>query len=46
MPFVIPGVPQWITLSVFGLLVLSLLSFLCDIRGSILWLKGKKACKC
>lgn len=46
MPFVIPGVPQWITLSVFGLLVLSLLSFLCDIRGSIAWLRGKKRCKC
>ena len=39
MPFVIPGVPQWITLSVFGLLVLTLLSFLCDIKGSLAWLK-------
>jgi len=28
MPFVIPGVPQWITLTVFGTLVLALLSFL------------------
>ena len=46
MPFVIPGVPQWITLSIFALLVLSLLSFLCDIRGSIAWLRGKKRCKC
>ena len=39
MPFVIPGVPQWITLSVFGLLVLVLLSFLSDIKGSVAWLK-------
>lgn len=31
MPFVIPGVPQFITLSVFALLVLVLLSFLCDL---------------
>ena len=35
MPFVIPGVPQFITMSVFALIVLSLLSFLCDIRGSV-----------
>lgn len=40
MPFVIPGVPQWITLSVFALLVLALLSFLGDIKGSVAWLKG------
>ena len=39
MPFVIPGVPQWITLSVFALLVLALLSFLCDIKGSLRFLK-------
>ena len=39
MPFVIPGIPQGITLSVFAFLVLSLLSFLCDIKGSIQWLK-------
>lgn len=39
MPFVIPGVPQGITLSVFAFLVLSLLSFLCDIKGSIQWCK-------
>lgn len=31
LPFVIPGVPQFITLSVFALLVLILLSFLCDL---------------
>lgn len=40
MPFVIPGVPQYITLSVFALLVLTLLSFLCDIKGSVRFLKG------
>ena len=40
MPFVIPGVPQWITLSVFALLVLALLSFLGDIKGSVAWLKS------
>lgn len=39
MPFVIPGVPQWITLSVFAMLVLALLSFLCDIKGSLRFLK-------
>lgn len=40
LPFVIPGVPQFITMSVFALLVLSLLSFLCDIKGSIRFLKS------
>lgn len=35
MPFVIPGVPQYITLSVFTLVVLTLLAFLCDIKGSL-----------
>ncbi len=30
LPFVIPGVPQFITMSVFGLLVLVLLSYLSD----------------
>ena len=40
MPFVIPGVPQWITLSVFAVLVLVLLSFLCDIKGSIGFLRS------
>lgn len=34
MPFVIPGVPQFITLSVFALAVLVLLSYLCDVKGS------------
>ena len=42
MPFVIPGVPQWITLSVFALTVLAVLSFLCDIKGSVAFLKGLK----
>ena len=37
MPFVIPGVPQYITLSVFALLVLCLLSLLCD------WTSRRKA---
>lgn len=40
MPFVIPGVPQFITLSVFALIVLALLSFLCDIKGSLAFLKN------
>ncbi len=40
LPFVIPGVPQFITLSVFALLVLALLSFLCDIKGSAAFLKS------
>lgn len=44
LPFVIAGVPQWITLSVFALLVFSLLSFLCDIKGSVAFLK-KLCCK-
>ena len=42
LPFVIPGVPQFITLSVFALLVLALLSFLCDIKGSLTFLKKLK----
>ena len=42
MPFVIPGVPQWITLSVFALIVLAVLSFLCDIKGSLVFLKSLK----
>ncbi len=42
MPFVIEGVPQFITLSVFALLVFALLCFLCDIKGSIKWLKEMK----
>lgn len=40
LPFVIPGVPQFITLSVFALLVLSLLSFLSDIKGSTAFLRA------
>lgn len=42
LPFVIPGVPQWITLPVFALAVFALLSFICDIPGSIKWMKGLK----
>lgn len=34
LPFVIPSIPQFITLSVFAVAVLALLSFLCDIKGS------------
>ena len=40
LPFVIPGVPQFITLSVFALIVFALLSFFCDIKGSMAFLKG------
>lgn len=42
MPFVIPGVPQFITLSIFALLVLAVLSFLCDIKGSLSFLRRKQ----
>ena len=42
MPFVIPGVPQFITLSVFALILLALLSFLCDVKGSLAFLKSLK----
>lgn len=42
LPFVIPGVPQFITLSVFALLVLTALSFLCDIQGSLAFLRRRK----
>lgn len=42
LPFVIPGVPQFITLSVFALLVLALLAFLSDIKGSLSFLQRKK----
>ncbi len=42
LPFVIPGVSQFITLSVFALLVLALLSFVCDVPGSLAFLKGRK----
>jgi hypothetical protein len=31
LPFVIPGIPQYITLSVFALLVLALISWICDL---------------
>lgn len=43
LPFVIPGVPQFITLSVFALVVFALLLFLCDIKGSLKAFK-KSAC--
>ena len=42
MPFVIPGVSQYITLSVFGLLVLTLLAFLSDMKASISFLRSPK----
>ena len=42
LPFVIPGVPQAITLSVFALLVLVVLSFASDWKGSVQCLKSKK----
>ena len=35
LPFVIPGIPQFITLSVFALIVLTLMCFLCDVKGSV-----------
>ena len=41
MPFVIKGVPQYITLSVFALIVLALLSFVCDIKDSMKLFKKK-----
>lgn len=42
MPFVIPGVPQPITLSVFALLVLVALCFTGDCRGSIQFLRSMR----
>jgi uncharacterized membrane protein YwaF len=42
LPFVIPGVPQYITLSVFALLVLVGLSFASDPAGSMETLKSIK----
>ncbi len=39
LPFVIPGVPQFITMSLFGLLVMALLSFLSDRRDSMAFLR-------
>lgn len=41
LPFVIDGVPQFITVSVFAFLVLCVLSFLGDIRDSIRFLRHK-----
>ena len=40
MPFVIPGVPQPLTMCVFAFLVLALLSFLSDIRASLPFLRS------
>ena len=42
MPFVIPGVPQFITLSVIGLLTLVLLSIVSDPKDSILYIRSFK----
>ena len=42
LPFVIPGVPQWITLSLFSLLVFALLCFISDIPGSLKWIRVMK----
>lgn len=42
LPFVIPGVPQFITMTVFALLVLTVLSFLCDVKGSVAFIKSAK----
>ncbi len=42
LPFVIPGVPQCITMSFFGLLTLSVLSYLCNITDSRRLLSGKQ----
>ena len=39
LPFVIPGVPQFITLSVVGILVMALLSYLCDPKDSAKFVK-------
>ncbi len=39
LPFVIPGVPQFLTLSVFALLVLGLLCALSDLKGSAAFLR-------
>lgn len=40
MPFVIPGVPQFITLSVVGLTVLALLCIASDFRGSVAFVRS------
>lgn len=44
LPFVIPGVPGWLTLSVFGMLVVVLVYALLDIKGckKLLARKGEK----
>lgn len=42
MPFVIPGVPQFLTLSVFALLVLVVLCFASDPKGSFEWISSIK----
>lgn len=47
LPFVIPGVPQYITLSVFAIIVFAILSFLCNTDDSIRFIRelrivGKK----
>lgn len=42
LPFVIPGVPQWITISIFALIVLTVLLFLCDVKGSLAFLKNSR----
>ncbi len=42
LPFVIDGIPQFITLSVFGLIVLYISSFLLDIKSSLRYYKEHK----
>ena len=42
LPFVLPGVPQFVTLSVFAFFVLALLCFLCDAKSSLACLKRAK----
>ena len=42
MPFVIPGIPQFITVSVFALIVLTSLAFLSDMKGSLAFLRSRK----
>lgn len=42
LPFVIPGVPQFITMSLFALVVFALLCFLSDIKGSVKFLNSMK----
>ena len=42
LPVVIPGIPKWIVTAIFGLLVLALLSFLCDRSDSLHWLRNRK----